>query len=357
MMNAQPLSTLAMAALLVTYVRAAGAYCDPSSLPSLGKTLNGRVKVGAAVGPEQLRSVPALLSSQFNSLVAENAMKPSRLQPQEGRFDFAAADAIVTFAADHKMAVRGHTLLWYKGTPDWFWTTPSGRPASRDLVLSRLKTHIDTVVGRYRGSVYAWDVVNEVVDPAQSDCLRHDQWWSVVGPDYIEAAFRFAHAADPRARLFLNDYSTTEARKRGCLVRVVRGLQARGVPLHGIGHQMHVSLYYPRPADVDRSLRLFANLGLENQITEIDMSLYRNGRSALSDSGAHLLKKQGARYRTLMRVFLAHPDVNAVTWWGVTDAHSWRTSAGKIDQPLLFNADGCPKPAFWSVMDAAGVRQ
>ncbi len=346
-----------MVALLVADVRAAGAYCDPSSLPSLGNTLKGRMNVGAAVEPEQLRSLPALLSSQFNSLVAENAMKPSRLQPQEGRFEFAAADAVVSFAAEHTMAVRGHTLLWYKGTPDWFWTTRAGRPASRDLVLSRLQTHIDTVVGRYHGSVHAWDVVNEVVDPAQSDCLRHDQWWSVVGPDYIEAAFRFAHAADPEARLYLNDFSTTEARKRKCLVRVVRGLQARAVPLHGIGHQMHVSLYYPRPAAVDRTLRLFANLGLENQITELDMSLYRKDRKTLSDSRSNLLKMQGARYRALMRVFLAHPDVNAVTWWGVSDAHSWRTSAAKIDEPLLFDADNCPKPAFWGVMDAVGVRQ
>ena len=326
-------------------------------IPSLAQAYQGRLRIGTAVEPAELAGADeALLASQFDSVVAENVMKPSRIQPREGSFEFAPADAIAGFARRHGMAMRGHTLLWYRRTPEWFWAGPDGAPASRDLVLARLRRHIEVVVGRYKPAVYGWDVVNEVIDATQPNCLRNDRWFQVVGPDYVELAFRYAHAADPRARLFINEYSTTEPDKRACLEREVKSLLARGVPVHGVGHQMHLSIFEPTMGEIDQTLTVFARLGLENQITELDMSIYRRNAYLLSEAPDRLLRLQGARYQALMRVLLAHPEVTAVTWWGLSDAHTYRNTGWNFwrsDQPLLFDALGIPKPAFWAVLSAA----
>ena len=323
-------------------------------IASLADAYQGRLKIGAAIEASQLNGADgALLASQFNSVVAENAMKPAAIHPREERYDFGPADAIVAFAQAHHMAIRGHTLLWHKRTPDWFWTGKDGQPASRELVLERLRQHIDTVLGRYKGKVYAWDVVNEVIDASQPNCLRNDKWLQVVGPGYIAAAFRDAHAADPAARLFINDYSTHEAAKRDCLVRVLKGLLADGVPVQGVGHQMHISIYWPSVDSVDKSLTAFANLGLENQITELDMSLYQHKDYRPATSVQQRLVLQGQRYGALMALFLAHRDVSAVTWWGVADDHTSLNAGADVpgdDQPLLFDRMQQPKPAYWQVL-------
>lgn len=204
----------------------------------------------------------------------------------------------------------------------------------------------------------AWDVVNEVIDASQPNCLRDDQWLRVVGPDYIESAFRYARAADPKARLFINDYSTTRPEKRDCLERVVKDLLARGTPLDGVGHQMHVDVFQPSLADIDRALSVVARLGLENQITELDVSIYRRHTYLLPAPAETLLIEQGQRYKALMGVFLAHPELSAVTWWGISDRHTslnegwdwWRS-----DQPLLFDQQQRPKPGYRAVLEAAGA--
>lgn len=355
---ARLLSWLIPAALVASACTAAVTPPDvPQAVPSLTQVFHDRLKIGAAIEPSTLDSDEAsLLVKQFNSVVAENVMKPSRIQPNEGEFRFERADTIVNFARQHHMAVRGHTLLWHQRTPDWFWTGKDGKPASRELVLARLKQHIDKVAGRYRDAVYAWDVVNEVIDASQPGCLRDNQWLHVVGPDYVDMAFRFAHAAAPEARLFINDFSTTQPDKRQCLERIVKDMLARGVPVHGVGHQMHVHLAGPSAQEVDETLSVFARLGLENQITELDMTLYARGDYLLHDNRAKLLAQQGKRYQELMSVFLAHTDVTAVTWWGVSDAHTsyneywnwWRR-----DQPLLFDDKQQPKAGFWGVVEAA----
>jgi endo-1,4-beta-xylanase len=344
--------------MLATALCACTAAAPPAdSVPRLAALYHGRVKIGAAIEPATLeRNEVNLLASQFDSVVAENVMKPSRIQPGEGEFRFDRADAIVNFARAHDMAVRGHTLLWYLRTPDWFWEDKNGLPASRDLVLARLKRHIEAVVGRYKADVYAWDVVNEVIDASQPNCLRNDKWFQVVGPDYVDLAFRYAHAVDPQARLFINDYSTTQPDKLQCLERFVKGMLARGVPVHGVGHQMHVSLFEPSAAQVNEALSVFARLGLENQITEMDMTLYRRHAYLLSDDPEKLVLEQGKRYKELMSVFLRHPEVTSVTWWGVSDAHTSRNAYWdwwRSDQPLLFDRQQRPKPGFWGIVEAA----
>lgn len=347
-------SLLRFAALTAMLVGTPVAWSAEDALPSLAQRFAGHFKIGAAVEPWQLTgSEEPLLARQFNSVVAENVMKPSRLQPEEGEFSFAKADAIVAYAKAKGMAVRGHTLLWHQRTPDWFWKGPNGEPATRELVLTRLQAHIATVVGRYQGAIGAWDVVNEVIDPSQPGCLRDNAWLRVVGPDYVDWAFRYAHAADPKARLLINDFATTRRDKRACLVQVVQGLLDRGVPVHGVGHQMHVSVYEPTAQEVDETLSTFANMGLGNQITELDMSLYPRRAYLLDDTIANLLELQAQRYAELMRVFLAHPEVDSVTWWGISDAHTHLTQGlewWRREKPLLFDDEQEPKAAFWEVL-------
>lgn len=316
---------------------------------SLARLYAARFPVGAAVEPAQLDTREGkLLAWHFNSVVAENAMKMPRLQPAEGRFDFDGADRIVAFATERGMKVRGHTLLWPEETPEWLWRGSGGEPASRDVVRERLRSHIHAVVGRYRGRVYAWDVVNEAIDPGQPGCLRNDRWHAVLGPEYIEWAFRYAREADTGARLFLNDYETTDPARRACLLRVVTQLRARGVPVDGMGHQMHVELARPAVGEIEQTLAMFAALGVENQVTELDMTL----GSTRPDAG--VLARQAARYAELLAAF-ARAGVTAVTFWGISDANTWLNRRGPagIDQPLLFDARQEPKPAYFAVKAVA----
>jgi endo-1,4-beta-xylanase len=346
-----------MLGVACSYVAAQNGPQPAPAAPSLAKAYEGRLKIGVAIEPWQLTSAEApLLATHFNSIVAENAMKPADIQPKEGTFNFAPADKLVAYAQGQHIAMRGHTLLWHLRTPDWMWTDKDGKPATREQVLARLKTHIETVVGRYKGTVYAWDVVNEVIDAKQPNCLRKDKWYAATGAEYIDAAFRYAHAVDPAARLYINEFSTEEPAKRQCLERVVKGMQARGVPVHGVGHQMHVSVFWPPVAAIDESLSTFARLGLENQVTELDVSLYKHEAKSLSDTEEKLIQRQGERYAELMKVFLAHPELKAVTLWGISDSHTWLNHgeyAGRHDSPLLFDRQQQPKPAYAGMLKAA----
>jgi endo-1,4-beta-xylanase len=216
--------------------------------------------------------------------------------------------------------------------------------------------HIEAVVGRYKGDIYAWDVVNEAIDETQPNCLRNDKWFQTIGSDYIDYAFRYAHDADPSARLFLNEYLTTRPAKRNCLVRVVKDMIDRGVPINGIGHQLHTSIFDPAIVHaMDETLTVFARLGLENQITELDVSLYIPHTYRLPDKPEILLAKQAELYGKLMKIFLAHADLSAVTWWGISDAHTHLNSGWswwRSDKPLLFDSQQRAKSAYWAVLNA-----
>jgi endo-1,4-beta-xylanase len=315
---------------------------------TLATLYSGRMSIGAAVASGQLSS--PVIATHFNSLVAEYEMKPAKIHPSENQWNFGPADQIANYARQHKMALRGHTLVWHRSAPDWMFQD-GNHPASKELVLSRLKIHIFTVVNRYKDVVRDWDVVNEVIDPSQSDCFRRSPWFNAVGSYYIDAAFLYAHEADPTANLYINDYWTTDPKRQACLVQLVKSLKSRGIPVHGVGHQTHITIYQPSIDAMDRSLTVFENLGLENQITEIDISLYDNGQTHMAKSPTDLLAVQGTRYRDLMRVFIKH-HIKSVTFWGVGDDHTWLSDTHKDDQPLLFDANGKPKPAFWGIVNA-----
>lgn len=328
-------------------------------IPSLSKMYEGFFTVGAAIEPYQLKGEhERLLIKHFNSLTAENVMKPQSLQPQEGVFNFEPADKIVDFAMEHGMQVRGHTLLWHNQVPEWMFVDDGGKPASRELLLQRLKKHIQTVVGRYKGRVYAWDVVNEVIDPGSSetDGLRKSKWLRIIGEDYIAKAFEYAHEADPQAKLFINDYNTYQPAKRELIYNLVKKLKEQGVPVHGVGMQMHVNINYPSIVVIEEAIKKFASLGVEIHITELDMSVYEDDSQSYEKAPEKLLIKQGYRYKDLFELFKEYSkSITSVTFWGMADDHTWLTNfpVQRNNWPLLFDQRLKAKYAFWGLVDPA----
>jgi len=324
-------------------------------IPALKEVFKDDFYIGAAIEPFQLE-IPAhrqLLKKHFSSITAENAMKPELIQPEEGSFDFEGADKIARFARDNGIALRGHTLIWHYQVPDWFFSE-NGAAASQEKLRERMKTHITKVMQRYKGQIYAWDVVNEPFDPNETDGFRKNKWFEILGEEYIELAFRYAREADPEAKLFLNDVSTTDANKRQVIIELVKKLQAKGVPIDGIGMQMHISLTKPSLHDVENALKDFSELGLEIHITEMDISVYENKEESFSTISQDILNEQGNRVKDLFTIINKYKEhITSVNFWGMTDDHTWLTSffVERNDWPLPFDEKQKAKPFYWGMAD------
>jgi endo-1,4-beta-xylanase len=300
------------------------------------------IGIGTAVAIQPLTnnaSYRGVLAREFNMLTPENVMKFEVIHPKRDRFDFKDADTLVAFAQKNHMQVRGHTLVWHRQLSDWLtkgeWT--------REELMSILRQHIDTVVGRYRGQLIAWDVVNEAIADDQTS-LRNTIWWRTIGPEYLEMAFRWAHQADPQARLFYNDYDGEAlGKKSDAIYALVKDLRQRDVPIHGVGLQMHVSINNPpNPKDVAANIKRLGELGLEVQITEMDVRIH-GGTGTRTEK----LAAQAQLYRNMLRVCLKSPNCKAFVTWGFTDRHSWIPSHfGHPDSPLFFDESFRPKPAY-----------
>jgi endo-1,4-beta-xylanase len=353
---------------------AAGPGPAPATLKA---TFQGAFLVGAALNEAQFSgrdsAEAALVAAQFSSISPENALKWESVHPQPGRYDFAAADRYVAFGRRHGMFIVGHTLVWHNQTPSWVFNDSAGQPVSRDTLIARMRDHILTVVGRYRGRVGGWDVVNEALD--EDGGMRHTPWDTIIGDDYVALAFRFAHEADPAAELYYNDYSLSNAAKRRGVVALIRRLRSEGVPVTGVGMQNHDGLDYPPLAALDSSITAFAALGVKVMITELDVDVLpravRTPGADVSFSAAgrpeldpwpgglpdSVQQALAGRYADLFGVFLRHRDAIArVTFWGVTDRDSWKNNwpvRGRTNYPLLFDRAGRPKPAFAAVLEAA----
>ena len=318
-----------------------------------------------------------IVAREFSALTAENDMKWARINPEPGRYDFRMADAYVAFAEKHKMAVIGHTLVWHSQTPRWVFQDDSQQPASRELLLQRMREHIHTVASRYRGRVKGWDVVNEAVSdgPADREILRSSPWRRIIGDDFIDHAFRFAREADPKAELYYNDYGLFHREKRERTLRMLRGLIERGVPIDGVGSQGHYGIEKPTAAEVDQEIKDFAALGLKVMITELDVDvLPSRGDVGVADIARReeydaalnpyvnglpedQQKRLADRYAELFRVFLQNrPHVTRVTFWGLDDGQTWLNNfpvRGRTNHPLLFDRLLNPKPAYRAVLQAA----
>lgn len=319
--------------------------------------------VGVAVAPRNLSGPEAeLIKQQFNSITPENAMKMGPIHPEENRYNWQDADAIVAFGQKNGILVRGHTLCWHSQTPNWFFTNSSGQQVTREELLGRLKQHVTDVMTRYKGKIYAWDVVNEAVPDTGKSIYRQSKFYQIIGEEYIQKAFEYAHAIDPQAKLFYNDYNTESAAKREKIYQLVKKLKDKNVPIHGVGLQGHWSIYEPTQQELEKSIRQFADLGLAVQVTELDVSVYpkEHERRARKDTDQsiytdEMMQKQSAHYKMLFDTFRKYKGtVTGVTFWNVSDRSSWLDNfpvSNRKDYPLLFDQHYQPKKAFEGVVN------
>ncbi len=323
----------------------------------------GYFPIGVAVNPRMVQPGPdaELIKAQFNSMTPENAMKMGPIHPEENRYNWKDADAIADFARQNSIKLRGHTLCWHNQTPAWLFTDSTGKTVSRDVLLARLKRHITDVMTRYKGTIYAWDVVNEAVPDTSTAIYRKTKFLEIIGEDYIEKAFQYAHEADPNAQLFYNDYNTENSSKRERIFQLLKKLKAKGVPVNGVGLQAHWSIYEPTRQELEESITKFASLGLKVQFTEVDVSVYpkeheRRARRPTdkSEFTPAMNDQQAAQYKMLFEVFRKHRNtITGVTFWNLTDRYSWLDNfpvPGRKDYPLLFDQNGAPKKAYEGVV-------
>jgi endo-1,4-beta-xylanase len=330
--------------------------------------------VGAALNQAQFYEEDArgaaIVKAQFNSISPENILKWESVHPQPGKFEFDAPDRYVQFGEKNKMFIIGHCLVWHNQTPKWVFEDDKGNPVSRDVLLKRLHEHISAVVGRYKGRIKGWDVVNEAIN--DDGTMRQTQWYKIIGDDYIAKAFEFAHDADPKAELYYNDYSLENDAKRKGVIALVKKLQAAKIPVHAVGSQEHDKMDWPTVDQLDNTISELAALGVRVNITELDIDVlpsasdYRGAdvtanfelneklnpyAKGLPDQMQQQLAK---RYAELFKVFLKHQkSIDRVTFWCVTDGDSWLNGwpvKGRTSYPLLFGRDGKPKPAFNAVI-------
>ncbi len=316
----------------------------------------------------QLRSAhhPAIdvVKTQFNSIVAENAMKSMYLQPKEGEFDFRDADLFVEFGEKNDMKIIGHTLIWHSQAPEWFFVDKEGKDVSKEVLIERMRKHIHTVVSRYKGRVHGWDVINEAV--LDNGEWRQSKFYEIIGEDFFRLAFQFAHEADPHAELYYNDYNTAIPAKREGIARIVRAVLDAGGKVDAIGMQEHHDLQFPSVNDVENTIKAFADIGVKVMVTEMDISVLprpRHGMSAeISETSAYkkglnpyteglpeeVMQQLGKRYLDFFNLYLKyHNKIDRVTLWGVSDQDSWLNHfpvRGRTDYPLLFDRNYAPKP-------------
>ena len=318
--------------------------------------------MGVAVTPRSLHGKDsALIVKEFNSLTAENAMKMGPIHPKENEYYWKAADSIVDFAKTHGLKMRGHTLCWHSQAPNWIFKTMQGDTVTKAVLLQRLENHITEVVRRYKGNIYAWDVVNEVIDDNDSVFYRNTAWYKIAGEDFISKAFEYAHAADPKAILFYNDYNTENPKKRDKIFQMLKKMKAEGIPIHGVGLQGHWSISHPSPEEIEKSIQLFSSLGLQVQITELDVSVYagRQGgqigqaqRDTASSFTSEMEQLQREKYNGAFEVFRKYrKQLTGVTFWNVSDRYSWLDRRGRKNYPLLFDQNHQPKKAYWDVVN------
>jgi endo-1,4-beta-xylanase len=307
------------------------------------------LRIGAAVNITPFRNEPIYnqtLGREFNMLVAENVMKFDALHPAQNTFNFTDADALVAFAEANNMAVRGHNLVWHNQIPSWL----TNGNFTRDQVIAIMQNHISTVVGRYRGRIAAWDVVNEAINDSNGQLRSESFWLQKIGPEYIAMAFQFAHQADPDAKLYYNDFGAeASGTKSDAVFNLVSGLVNQGVPINGVGWQMHqINPFRIQQAHRTNAQRL-AGIGIEVSITEMDV------RISLPTTQQEL-DEQALAYRDVIEFCLAQPNVKTLVTWGFTDKFSWIPGFfNGFGDALIFNTNYQPKPAYNSMLSALGA--
>jgi endo-1,4-beta-xylanase len=318
-----------------------------------------------------------IVEKQFNTITAENVMKWEQIHPELNRYAFDAADRFIDFGLKNKMFIIGHTLVWHAQIPHWAFVDSAGQLLSRDAMLLRMHEHIASVVGRYKGKVKGWDVVNEAL--TDEGALVKNKWLKTIGDDYVAKAFEYAHNADPDAELYYNDFSLDKPAKRDAAVRLVRDLKSRGLRIDGVGIQGHWGMDYPTRENLDAFIDSIAALGIKVMVTEMDVDILP---PAFKYMGADItmkadLKKElnpyvdglpeeaqkrlADRYAELFAQILAHKgSVSRITFWGVYDKTSWLNNwpvRGRTSYPLLFDRNYQPNAAFYAVVKTVKTKK
>lgn len=333
---------------------------------SLKDAFGDKFLVGVALNQKQASgedtAAVRVVKRHFNSVVAENCMKSEVIHPEEDRYNFTGADSLVSFARENGMEVIGHCLMWHSQCAPWFCVDAEGRYVSPEVLKQRMKEHITTIVGRYKGRIKGWDVVNEAI--MEDGSYRKTPFYEILGEEFIPLAFQYAHAADPEAELYYNDYGMNVPGRRDAVVELVKSLKEKGIRIDAIGMQGHMGMDYPTLEEFEESILAFAGTGAKVMITEWDMSAlptvkrsanisdtvaYRRALNpypeALPDSVSQLWN---ARMKAFFELFMKHSDViTRVTAWGVSDGDSWKNDfpiRGRREYPLLFDRNHEPKP-------------
>jgi endo-1,4-beta-xylanase len=370
---ARTMTPLVLAVLLASPVAA-------DAPPSLGRSMPKGVLLGAALNRDTIEGrdavASAIVARHFGTITSENVLKWALVHPEPNRYDFGPADAYVELGRKYNHKVIGHTLVWHNQTPKWVFEGKDGARADRDTLLARMREHIRTVVGRYRGRVNGWDVCNEVI--AEDGTMRKSPWFEIAGEDYIAEAFKAAQEADPEAELYYNDYNLYKPAKRAAAIALVKKLRAQGLRVDALGEQGHWQLATPAVAEIQAIFDDAAAAGLPVVITELDVDVlprdpamagadlanrfdrtdandpYRDG---LPDDKQELLAN---RYADVFTLFVKNrANLQRVTFWGVTDARSWLNNfpvRGRANHPLLWDRDGKEKPAFRAVAAALNAK-
>ncbi|HPC96757.1 MAG TPA: endo-1,4-beta-xylanase [Sedimentisphaerales bacterium] len=342
------------------------------SVPALKDVFKDAFLIGGALNRPlvtgQDPNAAEIAATHFNTATPENDLKWQLVHPQPNQYNWEPADSFVAFCEKNKMVAIGHTLVWHAQTPRWVFQDDAGNPLTRDALLARMKDHILTVVGRYKGRIKGWDVVNEALE--DSGRMRNTPWFRIIGEgaedkkyDHIENAFRWAHEADPDAELYYNDYNL-EVSKAKCdaAVAIVKHLQSKGLRIDGVGIQLHGGLTYPSVAGLEYAITNLAATGVKVMVTELDIRTQTRGprgadisqvnRESTSDptaAAAETQKKLADKYVEIFSTLLKHKkDISRVTFWGVYDKTSWIGGS-----PLLFDRNYQPKEAFFAVVKAA----
>jgi len=342
---------------------------------SLREILQGRFLLGAALNDAQIAGQDPvaleIVRRHFSTISPENALKWDAVHPEPDRFEWAAADRYVALGVKNHLAVIGHVLVWHEQTPSWVFAGAAGATLDPELLLARMRTHIRAVVGRYRGLVQAWDVVNEAFE--DDGTWRKTPWYRALGEEYVARAFEFAHEADPDAQLYYNDYNLWKTPKREAAIRLVTSLRQRGIRIDGVGEQAHWLLDGPGIEEIEPMIVDFAKTGTRIMMTELDVDpLPRPDELIGADVSKRvdlkpeldpcadglpddLQQRLARRYRDVFSMFARHRAVSRVTFWGVTDADTWLNQwpvRGRTNHPLLWDRQGQPKPAFDAVVEA-----
>ena len=360
---------------IILAILAIAAICSTQEPQTLKEAFKDHFVIGAALSANQINGgdpqALELTIKQFNTITAENAMKFGSIHPAQDTYNFEAADQFVEFGEQNDMFIIGHVLIWHSQTGRWTFKDENSDDVDRETLLARMKDHIDTVVGRYKGRVHGWDVLNEALN--DDGTLRNSKWMQIIGEDYMQKAFEYAHEADPEAELYYNDYNMQNPKKRQGAVRLVKSLLDKGVKVDGIGMQAHWGLDYPTIEEAEASITAFAELGVKVMITEMDINVLPDPwqwRSA--DIGMNVDREKALnpyteglpdsvqqqltdKYAELFALFIKYSDkISRITFWGTHDGHSWKNNfpvRGRTNYPLLFDREYAPKPAYYAIMD------